>query len=183
VLLQILEDGRLTDAQGRTVDFRNTVVIMTSNLGSDAATAQLAAGFTGDGEQMDASMRDQIMGRLRETFRPEFLNRIDEIIVFRRLESLQLRQVTDLLLEETRRRLHAQDLTVEFTADAVDWLADRGYQPEFGARPLRRTIQREVDNRLSNLLLDGRLQPGQHVVVSVRDESLSVDVASAARPA
>jgi ATP-dependent Clp protease ATP-binding subunit ClpC len=183
VLLQLLEDGRLTDAQGRTVDFRNTVVIMTSNLGSDAATAQLAAGFTGDGEQMDASMRDQIMVRLRETFRPEFLNRIDEIIVFRRLESLQLRQVTDLLLEETRRRLHAQDLTVEFTADAVDWLADRGYQPEFGARPLRRTIQREVDNRLSNLLLDGRLQPGQHFVGSVRDESLSVDVASAARPA
>ena len=101
------------------------------------------------------------MRRLRESFRPEFLNRIDEIIIFRQLDEAQLRQITELLLEETRRRLHAQDVTLEFTPAAVDWIAEHGYQPEFGARPMRRTIQREVDNQLSRLLLDGQISPGQ----------------------
>jgi ATP-dependent Clp protease ATP-binding subunit ClpC len=183
VLLQLLDDGRLTDAQGRAVDFRNTVVIMTSNLGSDVISGQLAAGFTASGGDGDdgaaASLRDRIMRRLRESFRPEFLNRIDEIIVFRRLEPEQLRQITDLLLDETRRRLRAQDLTVEFTTEAVDLLARRGHQPEFGARPLRRTIQREVDNRLSSLLLSGRLRPGQRVLVTVRDGEIAFDTGSA----
>ncbi|RAY11008.1 ATP-dependent Clp protease ATP-binding subunit [Actinomadura craniellae] len=174
VLLQLLDDGRLTDAQGRTVDFRNTVVIMTSNLGSDAVSGSLALGFR-TGEEAD-SLRDQVMRRLRESFRPEFLNRIDEIIVFRRLEPEQLHQITDLMLEETRRRMRAQDLTVEFEPAAVDWLARRGHQPEFGARPLRRMIQREVDNRLSALLLGGELHPGQHVDVTVRDGRLAFEV-------
>ena len=102
------------------------------------------------------------MRRLQENFRPEFLNRIDEVIIFRRLEAEQLRQITELLLEETRRRLHAQDIEVEFTAAGVDWLAEHGYQPEFGARPLRRMIQREVDNRLSRMLLEhGALARGR----------------------
>ncbi|WP_116026903.1 ATP-dependent Clp protease ATP-binding subunit [Thermomonospora umbrina] len=175
VLLQLLDDGRLTDSQGRTVDFRNTVVIMTSNLGSDVITGRLAAGFATDGGAADASLRDRVMGRLKEAFRPEFLNRIDEIIVFRRLDAEQLHQITDLLLEETRRRLHAQDLTVEFTPESVDWLARQGYQPEFGARPLRRTIQREVDNRLSGMLLAGRLEPGRHVIVGVRDDAIDIE--------
>jgi ATP-dependent Clp protease ATP-binding subunit ClpC len=109
------------------------------------------------------------MQRLRESFRPEFLNRIDEIIVFRHLDETQLGQITSLLLEETTRRLHAQAITVEFTTEAIDWLARRGFQPEFGARPLRRTIQREVDNRLSEMLLDGRLRPGQRVTVATDD--------------
>src|SRR6202035_3943303 len=167
ILLQVLDDGRLTDGQGRTVDFKNTVVIMTSNLGSDligrrrlgfdgSATAASAASAA-DAE--DTQLRDRIMSRLRESFRPEFLNRIDEIIVFRHLDGEQLRQIPSLLLEETTRRLHAQDVTVDFTTEAVDWLARRGFQPEFGARPLRRTIQREVDNKLSSMLLDGRLHP------------------------
>ena len=108
------------------------------------------------------------MGRLRESFRPEFLNRVDEIIIFRQLDETQLRQITSLLLEETTRRLHAQAITIEFTAEAVGWLARRGFQPEFGARPLRRTIQREVGNRLSSMLLDGRLLAGQHVTVTPR---------------
>jgi ATP-dependent Clp protease ATP-binding subunit ClpC len=169
ILLQVLDDGRLTDGQGRTVDFKNTVVIMTSNLGSDVISRR-ALGFGGgdDGGTDDAQLRDRMMSRLRESFRPEFLNRIDEIIVFRQLDELELRQITGLLLEETTRRLHAQDITVHFTPEAIDWLARRGFQPEFGARPLRRTIQREVDNRLSAMLLDGRLQRAQHVTV-VRD--------------
>ena len=113
------------------------------------------------------------MRRLRESFRPEFLNRIDEIIVFRQLDRDELRQITRLLLEETRRRLHAQDVRLQFTDAAVDWIADRGYQPEFGARPMRRTIQREVDNQLSRMLLDGQVSAGQEIVVDVADERLS----------
>ncbi|GLW65127.1 ATPase AAA [Actinomadura rubrobrunea] len=176
ILLQVLDDGRLTDAQGRAVDFKNTIVIMTSNLGSELITEDGAGiGFTVRSGAVDAAVRERVMRRLRESLRPEFLNRIDEIIVFRRLGAEQLRQITDLLLEETRRRLHAQDVTVEFTPEAVDWLAERGFQPEFGARPLRRTIQREVDNPLSTMLLDGRLRSGQHVRVRVAEGSLAFD--------
>ena len=175
ILLQVLDDGRLTDGQGRTVDFKNTVVIMTSNLGSDLISRR-TLGFGGDGGADEAQLRDRIISRLRESFRPEFLNRIDEIIVFRQLDELQLRQITSLLLEETRRRLHAQDITVDFTTEAIDWLAHKGFQPEFGARPLRRTIQREVDNRLSAMLLDGRLQPGQHVEVVREGDALEFRV-------
>jgi ATP-dependent Clp protease ATP-binding subunit ClpC len=177
ILLQVLDDGRLTDGQGRTVDFKNTVVIMTSNLGSDLISRR-ALGFGGnEGE----SVRDRVMTRLRESFRPEFLNRVDEIIVFRQLDEAQLRQITSLLLEETTRRLHAQAITVDFTDEAVDWLARRGFQPEFGARPLRRTIQREVESRLSGMLLDGRLQPRQHVTVARQGDALDFQVSDRAQ--
>jgi ATP-dependent Clp protease ATP-binding subunit ClpC len=168
ILLQVLDDGRLTDGQGRTVDFKNTVVIMTSNLGSDLMSGRALGFGGGDAGTEGAQLRDRIMTRLRESFRPEFLNRIDETIVFRQLDEVQLRQITGLVLEETKRRLHAQSISVDFTQEAIDWLAKRGFQPEFGARPLRGTIQREVDNRLSAMLLDGRLWRGQHVTV-VRD--------------
>ncbi|GAA2406533.1 ATP-dependent Clp protease ATP-binding subunit [Actinomadura vinacea] len=177
VLLQLLDDGRLTDAQGRTVDFKNTIVIMTSNLGSElivGSGGRIGFGDSGDGAA-EASVRDRVLRLLRDRLRPEFLNRIDEIIVFRQLDAEQLRRITDLLLEETRRRLHAQHVTVEFGTAAVDWLAERGFQPEFGARPLSRTIQREVGNRLSRLLLDGSLHPGQHVRVTVRDDRLEFE--------
>ncbi|PRH78523.1 AAA family ATPase [Streptomyces solincola] len=173
VLLQVLDDGRLTDSQGRTVDFKNTVVVMTSNLGSEAiGSGRGLLGFGADGEVDEDAARDRALRPLREHFRPEFLNRIDEIVIFRRLDEDQLRRITDLLLEETRRRMRAQDLSVEFAPDAVDWLARRGHQPEYGARPLRRTIQREVDNRLSRLLLDGRLPAGSRVRVTVGDDAL-----------
>jgi ATP-dependent Clp protease ATP-binding subunit ClpC len=179
ILLQVLDDGRLTDGQGRTVDFKNTVVIMTSNLGSDQIGRRRLGFDGGDGAQsasQDAQAQDRIMSRLREAFRPEFLNRIDEIIIFRQLDETQLRQITSLLLEETVRRLHAQDITVDFTTEAVDWLARRGFQPEFGARPMRRTIQREVDNRLSAMLLGGELSPGQHVTVAEEGDALQFRV-------
>ncbi|MFF4269444.1 ATP-dependent Clp protease ATP-binding subunit [Streptomyces sp. NPDC001536] len=169
VLLQVLDDGRLTDSQGRTVDFTNTVVVMTSNLGSEAITRRGAGiGFGPGGADADEeARREQILRPLREHFRPEFLNRIDEIVVFRQLTEEQLRRITNLLLDRTRRMLHAQGITVDFTDAAVDWLAKRGYQPEYGARPLRRTIQREVDNELSRLLLDSRVQEGGRVRVDV----------------
>ncbi|MGE5136964.1 MAG: ATP-dependent Clp protease ATP-binding subunit [Gemmatimonadota bacterium] len=180
ILLQVLDDGRLTDGQGRTVDFRNTVLIMTSNLGSDLISRSAEGfGFTGRGGGGDGQrdqLADQLMRRLRESFRPEFLNRIDEIIVFRQLSRDQLRQITSLLLEETRRKLHAQDVALEVRPEAVDWIADHGYQPEFGARPMRRTIQRELDNQLSRMLLDGLILPGQRVTVGVSDGRLSFGV-------
>ncbi|MGY1783360.1 AAA family ATPase, partial [Geodermatophilus sp. SYSU D01036] len=179
-LLQVLDDGRLTDSQGRTVDFTNTVLIMTSNLGSEAIVnaGRGPLGFTGNGNAGD-DLRSQVMRRLRESFRPEFLNRIDEIVVFQQLDNTQLERITDLLLDETRRRLRAQDIEVEFTPEAVSWLAERGFEPQFGARPLRRAIQREVDNRLSRLMLDGRLRSGQRVRVLVRDGDLDLEVEDA----
>jgi len=182
VLLQIMDDGRLTDGQGRTVDFRNTVLIMTSNLGSDLISRQGSSlGFGGNeaasATAQEGALREQLMRRLRESFRPEFLNRIDEIIIFQQLEQTELRQITELLLEETKRRLHAQDVTLQFTPAAVDWIADHGFQPEFGARPMRRTIQREVDNQLSRMLLDGQISAGQEVTVDVQDGHLTFSTA------
>ncbi|MEU1597083.1 ATP-dependent Clp protease ATP-binding subunit [Streptomyces sp. NPDC005708] len=163
LLLQVLDDGRLTDAQGRTVDFRNTVVIMTSNIAS-----KHILDHSGDIEEI----REDLMAELHAHFRPEFLNRIDEVIVFHSLGREDLVQIVDLLLEGTRRRLHAQGVRLEVTEAAKEWLADRGYQPEFGARPLRRTIQSEFDNRLSNMLLDGTLNPGDTVIADVVKDEL-----------
>ncbi|ADI04116.1 Clp protease ATP binding subunit [Streptomyces bingchenggensis BCW-1] len=174
ILLQVLDDGRLTDAQGRTIDFKNTVIVMTSNLGSEEISGRGAVmGFGGGAEADEDARRERVLRPLREHFRPEFLNRIDEIVIFRRLADEQLRQITDVLLEETRRRLRAQDVPIDFTPAAVDWLAHHGYQPEYGARPLRRTIQREVDNPLSRMLLNGKLQPHSHVEVDVEDGKLT----------
>ncbi len=165
-LLQLLDAGRLTDARGRTANFANTVVIMTSNLGADAILAGTRAGRTVE------DMRDSLMTTVRQRFRPEFLNRIDEVILFRSLDRVELRQITELLLDQTRHRLAAKDITLHLDAAAVDWLVDRGYQPEFGARPLRRTIGRELDKPLARMLLAGEVRGGQQVVVSVLDDGL-----------
>ncbi|MGW6916809.1 ATP-dependent Clp protease ATP-binding subunit [Kitasatospora sp. NPDC054939] len=167
LLLQVLDDGRLTDSQGRTVDFRNTVVIMTSNIGS-----QRILDHAGDVD----GIRDDLMRDLRAQFRPEFLNRIDEVIVFHALTREDLVSVVDLLLERSRRRLRAQDVGLEVTSAAKEWLVDRGHQPEFGARPLRRTIQQELDNRVSNLLLDGTVREGDTLVADLADGELAVTV-------
>ncbi|MDF3051057.1 MAG: Clp protease [Pseudonocardia sp.] len=169
-LLQVLDDGRLTDSQGRTVDFSNTVVIMTSNIGADRILRATTAGR--DLEEL----REPLMQLLGQHFRPEFLNRVDEIILFRGLDRVQLRQITALLLERTRRRLRAQDVTLTVTDAALDWLANRGYQPEYGARPLRRAIQREVDRKLSRMLLGGEINPGDEVTADVRDGTLAFAV-------
>ncbi|MFM1725160.1 ATP-dependent Clp protease ATP-binding subunit [Rhodococcus sp. PAM 2766] len=158
VLLQLLDDGRVTDAQGRTVDFKNTIVILTSNIGSDLILGAKS-------EDID-ELVPTLMERLRAHFRPEFLNRIDETIVFHRLDQTELRQIIELILDGTRRQLHAQNVELDITEEAVDWLAEKGYQPEFGARPLRRTVQKELDNRLAGLLLSGELEPDDIVRVS-----------------
>ncbi|MEU3340915.1 hypothetical protein [Streptomyces sp. NPDC006668] len=145
---------------------------MTSNIG--AADRILSAGVTDY-----AKVRDSVMPALQQHFRPEFLNRIDEITVFRGLERTQLREIVDLLLEHTRRRLHAQDISLEVTDGAADLLANLGHQPEFGARPLRRTIQRELDDRLADLLLSGTLTPGDGVRVNVVDGRIDLQPVSA----
>ncbi|WP_410557277.1 ATP-dependent Clp protease ATP-binding subunit [Actinomadura fulvescens] len=167
ILLQMLDDGRLTDGQGRTVDFSNTIVIMTSNVGAQMILES--------GEDTP-ELRDQIMDLLLRTLRPELLNRIDEVIIFTRLDRDQLREIVDLLLARTRQRLAGQDVAMEVTDEAKDWLAEVGHKPEFGARPLRRTIQRELDNRLSRLLLGGDIEGGDTVTVDHRTGDDGLDV-------
>jgi len=165
-LLQLLDPGRLTDAQGRTVNFSNTVVILTSNVGADHILAATQAGRSTE------ELRDSLMQLLAQAFRPEFLNRLDEIILFTGLDRAELGQITTMLLEQTRHRLHAQDITLTISAPAVDWLSEQGYRPEFGARQLRRTIQREIDNPLARLLLSGELAPADTVRVTVEKDAL-----------
>jgi ATP-dependent Clp protease ATP-binding subunit ClpC len=185
LLLQVLDDGRLTDGQGRTVNFRNTVIIMTSNLGSEfLASRSGALGFVADsgddggGFGSEKALRDRVMGKLREAMRPEFLNRIDEIVMFRKLDRAQLREIVNLLLDATRSRLGSQQIGFAIDEDAVDWIAENGYEPEYGARPLRRVIQREVDDQIAGLLVAGRLEAGGAVVVSVTEGRLSVGAKS-----
>ncbi|GAB3559596.1 ATP-dependent Clp protease ATP-binding subunit [Spelaeicoccus albus] len=180
LLLQVLEDGRLTDGQGRTVDFRNTVIIMTSNLGSEFLTSQIGTiGFAPEGEDAGSTerVRSRVMGRLKETMRPEFINRIDEIVLFSKLDKAQLREIVRLQLQLTERRLHAQGFGLRVDDSAVDWIAEHGYQPEYGARPLRRVIQRELDDRIAELLVASELHESQRVEVSADGDRLAVRVA------
>ncbi len=178
-LLQVLDDGRLTDGHGRTVDFTNTVVIMTSNLGSDLISSKGGAlGFvTGDAASTEKPLRDRVMARLRESMRPEFLNRIDEIVVFRRLDTGQLHRITDLMLDDSRKRLADRGIEITFSDAAVDWIAEHGHQPEFGARPLRRSIQRVVDDRIADMLIDDLIVEGSRVTVDVTEDELDLQVA------
>ncbi|MFC8944673.1 ATP-dependent Clp protease ATP-binding subunit [Streptomyces rochei] len=166
-LLQILDDGRLTDGQGRTVDFRHCVVIMTSNIG-----AHRILDHKGD----VSDLKDELMEELRARFLPEFLNRIDEIIVFHGLTQDDLSRIVDHLLARSERRVHAQGLRLEVTEAAKKLLIAHGHQPEFGARPLRRTIQTELDNRIADLLLGGEADPGDTIVADVVDDSLHCTV-------
>jgi ATP-dependent Clp protease ATP-binding subunit ClpC len=180
LLLQVLDDGRLTDGQGRTVDFRNTVIVMTSNLGSEFLASRGGAigfladggGTTGYGSEKD--LRDRVFAKLREAMRPEFLNRIDEIVLFRKLDREQLRDIVRLLLGATTARLGWREVGFEATDAAVQWLADHGYEPEYGARPLRRLIQREVDDRIADLFVSGELVDGGAVRVDAAGDVLSV---------
>ncbi|MDQ1136401.1 ATP-dependent Clp protease ATP-binding subunit ClpC [Microbacterium sp. SORGH_AS 1204] len=182
LLLQVLDDGRLTDGQGRTVDFRNTVIVMTSNLGAEVLASRSGAiGFTTTGRDFaENDLRDRVMGKLREAMRPEFLNRIDDIVLFRKLEKDQLREIVRLLLGASARRLAARGISLEVTEAAVDRLADVGYEPEYGARPLRRVIQREVDDRIADLFVSGELSDGGRVHVDADGSGFVVRASAAA---
>ncbi|MCZ0755286.1 ATP-dependent protease ATP-binding subunit ClpC [Anoxybacillus sp. J5B_2022] len=170
ILLQVLEDGRLTDSKGRTVDFRNTIVIMTSNVGADALKRNKYVGFNvqDEGEKYK-DMKGKVMDELKKAFRPEFLNRIDEIIVFHALEKQHLAQIVNLMAEQLVKRLKEQDIDLELTQAAIQKIAEEGYDPEYGARPLRRALQKHIEDRLSEELLKGTIAKGQKVVVDVKD--------------
>jgi ATP-dependent Clp protease ATP-binding subunit ClpC len=170
-LLQILEEGRMTDGQGRTVDFRNTVVIMTSNVGTSFTDRDGPLGFrAGDREDARAVSDERVREELKKTFRPEFLNRVDEIIVFHDLTVEHLRQIVDIQMRDIENRLAEHGIIIELTDEARDWLADAGYDRKFGARPLRRTLQREVETPLSKKILRGELEAGATVLVDADAE-------------
>lgn len=170
ILLQVLEDGRLTDSKGRTVDFRNTILIMTSNVGAQALRRNKYVGFNlQDGEQDYKDMKGKVMEELKKVFRPEFLNRIDETIVFHALEKKHLKEIVTLMSEELIKRLNEQDITLEITDLAKEKISEVGYDPEYGARPLRRAIQKHIEDRLSEELLKGTVLTGQKVRIDVED--------------
>jgi len=174
VLLQILDDGRLTDAQGRTVDFKNAVVIMTSNFGAERIKEHAWR------DESFEDLKEDMNRLLRSTLRPEFVNRIDEVILFRSLGKDQIAKIARLLLDHTARRLKAQGVGIEFTAAAVALIAEEGFDPEFGARPLRRAIQRRVDNVLSRMVLDGSLERGDRLITDAGEGKLGFEIIHAA---
>ena len=181
MLLQIMEDGNLADAKGRKVDFRNTIIIMTSNVGADQITRDMTLGFAfkEDAEKASAreydKMREKVTGQLKQTFRPEFLNRIDATIVFHSLTKEQIREIVELELKRVRKQLLEQEITLEVTTEAMDLLGDRGYDHTYGARPLRRIIQNLIEDPLAEGLLNSRFQPGTTVRVDVEDDLLKLD--------
>jgi len=168
VLLQVLDDGRLTDGQGRTVDFRNTLIILTSNLGSDFLASQ------SEGEDIE-KLRPQVMEVVRAAFRPEFLNRLDDILLFRRLSRQQMTAIVDIQLKRLENLLAERKMTIELDDRARTWLANAGYDPVYGARPLKRVIQRELQNPLAGLILEGRIRSGEKIRITVKDGKLAIN--------
>ena len=165
ILLQVLDDGRLTDGQGRTVDFRNTIIILTSNMGAEYLVNQK------EGEDTSA-VRDLVMAEVRAKFRPEFLNRLDDIILFHRLQRSEMSKIVDIQMQRLQKLLADRKITVELDDKARTWLANRGYDPAYGARPLKRVIQRHVQDPLAEQILAGRIKDGETVQLSVRDGNL-----------
>jgi len=176
VLLQVLDDGRLTDGQGRTVDFRNTLLVMTSNLGAEYLVAQA------DGEDTD-KVRDVVMAEVRARFRPEFLNRVDEIILFHRLKREHMGRIVDIQLKRLQQLLDERKIVLKLDAKAREWLADKGYDPAYGARPLKRVIQKSVQDPLSELILSGRIKDGDTVTISAGRGGLTFNGAAVAAAA
>lgn len=185
ILLQILEEGRLTDSQGRVVDFRNTVIIMTSNVGAREITATTPLGFTSsaNGGMDDKEMKQRVMGEVKKLFRPEFLNRIDEIIVFKSLTEEEIVKIVDLMIADLRERLIEQNMTINLTPEASRFVAKEGTDLSFGARPLRRAIQRLIEDPLSEQLLEGRWNSGSVIDVDVEDDKLVFNAGTGSIPA
>ncbi|HBY57764.1 MAG TPA: ATP-dependent Clp protease ATP-binding subunit ClpC [Candidatus Atribacteria bacterium] len=175
ILLQIFEDGRLTDSQGRMVDFKNTVIIMTSNVGATLIKKGATLGFRGTNEPEEISykeIKEKVMGELNKTFRPEFLNRIDEVIVFKSLTREEIKKIADLMLGEVRKLLKDQKIDLEVKDEAREILAKEGYDPNFGARPLRRTIEKLIENPISEKILAGEFKEGDCIIVNAKDNKI-----------
>jgi ATP-dependent Clp protease ATP-binding subunit ClpC len=173
ILLQILEDGRLTDAKGRTVDFKNTILIATSNIGSDKILDFINKKVKKVGEW--AKLKSDLVDDLKSEFRPEFINRLDDIIVFHALNKKQLKKIARLLLDRVGQLVTAQDMDIEFGDDVVRKIADIGYEPEFGARPMRRAIQKEIENKLSELMLKDEFSEGDKIKAKVEDGEIAFE--------
>lgn len=179
ILLQVMEDGRLTDSFGRKVDFRNTVLIMTSNIGADLVRKQGSLGFKAQQEaETYETMKQKLLDETKKAFRPEFLNRIDDMIVFHQLTKEDLTKIVDMELREVRERLKEKRIEIEFTKEAIDFLIEKGYDPVFGARPLKRVIQRHVENVLSEEILGGKFKEGEKVRVIQREDELAFEKTS-----
>jgi len=169
ILLQVLDDGRLTDGQGRTVDFKNCVIIMTSNLGS-----QNIQDYSSNSEDTDyQAMKDKVMESVTTHFRPEFVNRVDDIVVFHALNREQVRAIADIQINTLRKRLAAQEISLEVSEAALDKVGDAGFDPVYGARPLKRSIQSLIENELAQLILSGKFGSGDKILVGVDDEQLT----------
>jgi ATP-dependent Clp protease ATP-binding subunit ClpC len=176
ILLQILDDGRLTDAQGRVVDFRNTVIIMTSNIGGRMITEPKKLGFASvsddDKERNYEEMKSNVMGELKKAFRPEFLNRVDEVIVFHPLDEEHIKKIVGIMIDMLAKRLLQSDINIKVSEEAKDYLARKGYDKTFGARPLRRSIQSMIEDRLAEEMLEGKVKKGDEVVIELKDDNL-----------
>ena len=173
ILLQILDDGRLTDSRGRVIDFKNTIIIMTSNNGVSEIAKMRKLGFSGDSEQAYEDMKEKLMESLKNTFKPEFLNRVDDIIIFNQLTKDETKQIAKILVANLSKRLKENGMSLEVTDKAIDFLADKGYDKEYGARPLKRVIQRMVEDRLSEEILKNTIHQGQTVVVDFDGSQLT----------
>ncbi len=175
-LLQILEEGRLTDGQGRVVDFKNTVIIMTTNLGTrDIARGTMGFALEGDDGNDYDRMKGKVNEELKKQFKPEFLNRVDDTIVFPQLKQSELLQIVDLFIKKLSRRLEDRDMTIEISQAAKARLIELGYDPALGARPLRRAVQREIEDQLSELMIAGKLPTSSHVSVDFVDGAFTFD--------
>ena len=167
ILLQILEDGVLTDSQGRHVDFKNTIIIMTSNVGARLITERKNLGFGEAAQVKEEQIKEDVLAELKKQFRPEFLNRVDDIIVFHQLQKADIREIAKRMLGNLRKRVRDQDMDITFTDQAVDTIADAGFDPVYGARPLRRAIQNKIEDTLSEAILDGSVKTGEQIVCDV----------------
>jgi len=178
LLLQIMEEGHLSDAKGQKVDFRNAMIIMTSNVGADTIKRGPNLGFAfqrdeiTEAEAVHQEMQKTLTEELKRAFRPEFLNRVDKIVVFRQLRKKDIRKIVNIILQEVNERLVEHELHLEATDPAKDWLAEHGYDAEFGARPLRRLIQTEVEDLLSDAVLSGEFKDGQNILIDIEEDAI-----------
>jgi ATP-dependent Clp protease ATP-binding subunit ClpA len=182
IMLQILEDGHLTDAKGRKVNFKNTVIIMTSNIGSEMIMALGTKGEFGFGSSKkkelgssEENVKSKVMEALKEHFKPEFLNRIDEVIMFHPLNEKQIRTIVDLQLEQLEQRMEEKRIKLDVSSKAKDWLGTKGYDPNLGARPLKRVIQTELLDKLAMMIIRGELEDGSKVKIDIQDEAISIE--------
>jgi len=182
ILLQIFDDGHLTDAKGRKVDFRNAVIVMTSNIGAEVIKKDSNIGFSLEADGAKArkksyeAMKDKVLNEVKQFFRPEFLNRIDAQVVFHALSEEHIREIVDLMIADLEKQLSEKQITIEVTNEARDYIGREGYDETYGARPLRRVIQNLIEDKLSDLILDGTIDEGNDVLVDFVDEEISISV-------